>query len=290
MNKSILTFVNNKKIARLISISLALILTCSALSGCTPTIKKDSQTLHWKQVQSLDAKSKELLDQGTEYLEGYNYEQAIKYLNYFIKLNPKVATGYYNLGVAYSMAKNYTGALEAWEKAISIDKDYADAYYNLGLAYKFQRNNKKAVENYAQFLILNPEYENKNQLLDEISKIREPNVGHGVIGRVSMTDTADYSKNIGFSNKIIFDNHAKNIYSCIELINAAKGTRINANWYYYTDGEPVLVNSARFKTSGSRNLLIKLSKPNNKWPEGKYEFELSINGKTNLTVPFYVNL
>lgn len=238
----------------------------------------------------LDQESKNLLHKGISDMQANEYIKALDELNYFIRLNPKNPVGYYNIGIIYLKKNDYPNAIKFWEKALIVDPDYSDAYYNLGLAYKLRKNNRKAVENYAKFLIHNPDFKQKQKIVDEIQQIREPFVGKDFIGRISMTDTAIYEKNISFKNQSIFSKEVPVIYSCIEVVDAPNDSELEASWYYYVNDNPILVNSNSFKTHGSKNIIIKLTRPQNSWPTGEYEFQLSSGEKEIIKVPFYINL
>lgn len=75
-----------------------------------------------------------------------------------IKLYPKHAATYNNLGVIYSLSGNYTKAIPLIVKAIELGDDKAENYFNLGACYEISGNMKKAKENYRAALSKNKRY------------------------------------------------------------------------------------------------------------------------------------
>jgi tetratricopeptide (TPR) repeat protein len=69
-------------------------------------------------------------------------KKAIEYLNNAIKLQPDLATAYYNRGIAYSNLGRLQRAIEDYNEAIHLKPNDAEAYTNRGGAY-FMQGNKK---------------------------------------------------------------------------------------------------------------------------------------------------
>ncbi len=93
-------------------------------------------------------KAKELFSRGVEASDAQKYEEAIKYFEAVLKINPDYAETYNNLGVAYVKLGRHTVAMEAYKKAIRIDPDYAEAHYNMGVAYVISGNREAALAEY----------------------------------------------------------------------------------------------------------------------------------------------
>ncbi|MFH0703016.1 MAG: tetratricopeptide repeat protein [bacterium] len=278
-------------------IFISLLLSSFFLTGCLNKNKNKinpeniTKTEHVKifKTNLLPKEAKILLNEGIKKLQSNNIKDAILAFRDLTGLYPKLAVAHYNLGLAYAKNNQLNNAVDSWEKAVIIDENYADAYFNLGIAYRIINNNKKAVENLTKYILLCPDDKNNILIKEEISKLREPVIGKGIIGRISITDKIDVKNNIALSAESFFKPNTPFIYVCIELVNAPKNTQIDANWHYKTlDNQSMLVNSLKFKTQESKNILLSLKKPETNWPIGKYNFELLINNKENTIVPFYI--
>jgi tetratricopeptide (TPR) repeat protein len=73
---------------------------------------------------------------GASLLTQRNYDAAIPDLVKYTSLKPEDATGFYNLGIAYSGKKDNANAAAAFEKAASLKPNYYEATYQAALAYK----------------------------------------------------------------------------------------------------------------------------------------------------------
>ena len=87
---------------------------------------------------------------GWAYLNGeQNGDKAIECFNKQIKLNPNDATAYNALGLVYAHENgDYADAIKYFNKAIELDPNAAYAYYNLGSVYLIQNNENKVIEFY----------------------------------------------------------------------------------------------------------------------------------------------
>jgi tetratricopeptide (TPR) repeat protein len=74
-------------------------------------------------------------NEGNSYTRASQYENAIKYYNQAIYLNPDLAAAYYNRGNAYSYIGRFQRAEVDYSRVISLEPDFINAYYNRGLAY-----------------------------------------------------------------------------------------------------------------------------------------------------------
>jgi len=267
-------------------IAISLILITILFSGCSFGRNNSSRVVQNDNVISSDAKF--ILDKSTEEIRLGEIKEAIKDLQVLTGLYPKLAIGYYNLGLAYIKNNQLNEAIKAWEETTRIDSKYADAYFNLGKAYK-SINKKKARDNYLKYLLLRPNDPYINTIKDEISKLKKPSIGKGIIGRISTTDEVDFKNNIALTVKDFFKPNTPFIYSCIELVNATKDQIIEVNWFYIMqNNEKIPVNSIKFSGQGSKNVVVSLKKPYTGWPIGKYEEVIFVNGTENTVIPFII--
>jgi predicted O-linked N-acetylglucosamine transferase (SPINDLY family) len=75
-----------------------------------------------------------------------------------IKLFPKYANAYLNLGVAYNETLQFERALQSCDSAISIEPSMFEAYYNRGVALYALNRCEEALASYEYSLSLNPNY------------------------------------------------------------------------------------------------------------------------------------
>lgn len=67
-----------------------------------------------------------------------------------IRINPREAPSYANLGVAYSERGRITEAIKVYESAIGINPNLFEAYVNLGLVYSRHGELDKAIKIYQE--------------------------------------------------------------------------------------------------------------------------------------------
>ncbi|OGH96142.1 MAG: hypothetical protein A2104_10035 [Candidatus Melainabacteria bacterium GWF2_32_7] len=230
-----------------------------------------------------------LLNKGIDEVESGDIKEATDSFNQLVNKYPDFAVGYYNLGLVYAQSNELYKAINSWEQAVILDNSYADAYYNLGLAYKSMHNNKKAIENFSNYIALRPNDAGIDLVKKELIELQEPYQGKGIIGRVSLSDNADFKNKIVLSPKNFFKPDTACIYAAIEIANAPKNTDLKVIWYYLTsDNQKVPVNLLKFVLEDSKNVLLSLNKPEEDWPIGKYELDIIVNGKINDIIPFEV--
>lgn len=272
----------------------AIVLVGLLITGCSDHKKSKDITkitkAEFTRTNLLPEEAKILLNEGIQKIQSGKINDAILDFQDLTKLYPKLIVAHYNLGLAYAKNNQLNEAIASWEEVVSIDQNYADAYYNLGQAYKMTKDNRKAVENLVRYTILRPSDPQISFIKDEIAKMKEPNIGTGVVGRISITDKVDFKNNIALSVKDFLNPAIPVIYTCIEIVSAPKDTNIEANWYYRAiDNQKIPVNKMKFKIEGSKNVLLSLKKPKTEWPSGKYEFVILVNGKENTIVPYNIN-
>ena len=93
---------------------------------------------------------------GSLFLQTRNFQEAIRYLNKCILIQPKHANSYQNLGYAFVEIGEFEKAKGLFFKAIEIEPNHADAYFNLANTFKQMRNFKKAQEFYEKTIQIQP--------------------------------------------------------------------------------------------------------------------------------------
>lgn len=278
---------------KLIPLIIIISITFS-LSGCHfnhPEAHKatNSRKLTHKNNPELSREAGILLDEGLNNLNNNNIPDAIDDFSDLAKLHPDLVESHYNLGLAYAKNNQMIDAIKAWETALKLDSTNPDIYYNLGQACKIAKNNQKASVYLTKYLLLRPNDSQKKLIMEEISKLKEPALGKGIIGRIFISDTYDPKIKTAVGNKGIFVPDTNIIYTSFELIQAPKDTDINVKWHYKAfENQRVPINSYDIKVNGTKNVVLSLSKPKTAWPAGEYEIEIFVNNKLNSLVPFVI--
>ena len=84
-----------------------------------------------------------------------NVEEAFKYINKALRINPKYRDAYVLKGSIYRMLENYTMMLSSYETAISLDPKYLEGYFYIGSYYEWKKD-PKCIEYYTSAYNLNP--------------------------------------------------------------------------------------------------------------------------------------
>lgn len=94
---------------------------------------------------------------GLALLQMEKIDEAVTELETAVKFGGD-SMAYNNLALAVSSKGNYNAALEYYRKAIRLDPKNAEGYYNLGNLYLTIGKPDKAAEEYKQAILLNPKY------------------------------------------------------------------------------------------------------------------------------------
>ena len=74
--------------------------------------------------------------------------EAIKYFEKALELDPMNPDTYVNLGYTYAAMEDFDKAYETYNKILLADKHYAPAYFHLGNICFIQGNSDEAVKNF----------------------------------------------------------------------------------------------------------------------------------------------
>jgi tetratricopeptide (TPR) repeat protein len=89
----------------------------------------------FKNSISNDKDALEYYTVGQNAMKAENYEDAIKYFTKAVKIDPKFAFAWDNLGICYRKAGKYKDAIEAYNKSLELDPKGITALQNLPAAY-----------------------------------------------------------------------------------------------------------------------------------------------------------
>lgn len=87
-------------------------------------------------------KAMEKFEQAFEAMEAQNWEQAIRYFQKSIKLNPRHPQSYGNMGICYGKLGQKDQALRAFDAALEIDPSYEPAIFNRPVVESLQDGEK----------------------------------------------------------------------------------------------------------------------------------------------------
>jgi tetratricopeptide (TPR) repeat protein len=111
-----------------------------------------------------------------------DHQGAIADFNLALQMQPQDAMLYIARGNAHRMMGNHLGAINDYTQALQINPDDATAYYNRGIAYTCLEEMERAVEDYqraASLFCEQEDWENYQQVLDNLNKIHSPNSNSG---------------------------------------------------------------------------------------------------------------
>jgi tetratricopeptide (TPR) repeat protein len=94
---------------------------------------------------------------GIAYHQLVDLNNAKKYYEKAVHLNPRYAEAINNLGTIYYSRKSYRRAVEQYKKALRITPDSASILSNLGTAYFARKDYDNASKTYQQALAIDPE-------------------------------------------------------------------------------------------------------------------------------------
>ena len=135
----------------------------STATALSPEIEGDLLMVHRSYAAAIDAYQRESSRSavitnkiGVAYHHMFALEQARKYYQMALRLNPSYADALNNLAAVYHGEHQYTQAERTYKQALKIAPDSAILNCNLGTAYFAQEKYKLGMEAYGKALVLNP--------------------------------------------------------------------------------------------------------------------------------------
>jgi tetratricopeptide (TPR) repeat protein len=122
----------------------------------------------YRKIKDYKSKNEVLFQIGTDYIGLENYELAIENFDLALKINPKDAGIWNNLGYAYQSLKNYPKAKYCFEHAVKIEPTNENYLNNLGVSYGYNKDCEKALESFNKIQII---MRNDPQILFNIAMI-----------------------------------------------------------------------------------------------------------------------
>jgi tetratricopeptide (TPR) repeat protein len=155
-------------VSTIITSILTAILVPSALAQTTPSLTAEQRAdiLMARKMyrEAVDVYREGPLDSaiiwnkiGIAYHQMLQMNEASKYYQQAIKLNPKYAEAINNLGTIYYARRSYRRAIGQYNKALKIAPNSASIYSNLGTAQFARKKYEEASISYQKALALDPE-------------------------------------------------------------------------------------------------------------------------------------
>lgn len=150
-----------------------------------------------------------------------NYDQAINYYSYAIKLNPQEAEYYYKLGVIYSLKGFVSEAEQCFCKSTTIDGE--NIVYNYTLAYLYYTTNKISLSEKLVDYILTLDNQNISALSLKcliLLKNNEVVLAKKIVEKISELNSNDdfsyYAQSVYYSKLNLWDKAIKLLEKAIE--------------------------------------------------------------------------
>ncbi|MEL6864016.1 MAG: tetratricopeptide repeat protein [Bacteroidota bacterium] len=118
-----------------------------------------------------------LLHMGSAYTQKKDFSNALQYVGQFIKLQPQVAIGHYNLANLYYYSGQPEPAILSYRQCIKLDPNMAYAHYNLANLLNSKGQAEEAISHYSQCIQAMPNlvaaYLNLGALLNKQGRYAE---------------------------------------------------------------------------------------------------------------------
>lgn len=119
-------------------------------------------------------KEEEFVSKGLDLVNIDNYEEALKYFDKALEINPKNSLAWHSKGVMLVKLGKNEEAIKCYDKALETDTKNADIWFNKGVALNKLKRYEEAIKSYDKAIEINDKYEdalvNKATILGVIGK------------------------------------------------------------------------------------------------------------------------
>lgn len=144
-----LSIANTLRVATVAALSLATV----SLTACNATGSRGTNN-----YAARINESRELAARGQAALRSKNYDEAIKYTQQAVSVNPDFGAAWNNLGLAFMQRgrdTDYIAAQQSFQKAAGLLPSDPTPYRNLGLLYQARGFEDDALRNFENALLVN---------------------------------------------------------------------------------------------------------------------------------------
>ncbi|QEE48731.1 tetratricopeptide repeat protein [Flavobacterium alkalisoli] len=106
---------------------------------------------------SKNKKAMKFYEEGLSYSDEEKYDMAIVSYNKAVKIDPKFAFAWDNLGICYRRMDNYKEAIKCYKKSLELDPTGRVPLMNIGTAYEKLKDYKSAGESFVKLIEIYPE-------------------------------------------------------------------------------------------------------------------------------------
>lgn len=121
-------------------------------------VAKTTSIADWNAEKNndLNSSAERLYQTGLAFVWGEKYEEALRYFEKVVEINPKYAEAYFQIGYCNGKIGRHQEAVKAYKQAISLYPYDENAYFNLGLSYRQIGNYQEEIEAYKKAIGINP--------------------------------------------------------------------------------------------------------------------------------------
>jgi tetratricopeptide (TPR) repeat protein len=177
------------------------------------------------------SKNKEALEEyskGIKYLNDKNFKKALPFFEKCVKIDPKFAFAWDNIGVCNRRLENYDAAIKAYKKSLALDPKGMMPLHNLPVVYELKKDYDNAILH----------FKNINKLLPD-----DPEASYG-LGR-------------------IYTHHKMDMETGLDYFCQAYNIYVNLNSPYRTDAEKnINYIYSKLKAEGKEEIFMRILKQN----------------------------
>jgi len=138
------------------------------------TVTVDAQVAPLLEQLKTDPKNPDLLAKiGNTYYDAQQFPAAIQYYQRSLQSKPEDVSVRTDLGTAYWYTGDADTGIQQLDQALTYDPNYANALFNLGVVkWQGKQDGKGALAAWQKLLDTNPNYTNKDKVLEFIAEVQ----------------------------------------------------------------------------------------------------------------------
>jgi tetratricopeptide (TPR) repeat protein len=121
-----------------------------------------------------------LINRGNKELSGGNKEEAVRWYEKALAVNPSYAEAFVNIGAVRARQNRLDEAVTSYKKALEIDPDLVEASFGVANIYAMKSDNRSAIRHYADAIKTDPDFAPAYNNLGEVL-IREGRIEGAIV-------------------------------------------------------------------------------------------------------------